>query len=368
MAANMLVTTTDGFEGYAVTEYLGFVSSQAILGSNFISGIAANVTDVARKDTAKLEQCREDAENQLIKAAKAKGANAIIGMSMTYAPFEAGSFGIIVSGTAVKIIPHVTVTDEVHKELYVSNYYTRIVPRPVKVVLDGNSNIINMKVVCYNYNHEDIQSIRTDVEFTNLYDERLVIKNVDFVFPKNNNLSVIESEYNLTKIVPSDLQLLKDVKITLSKYATAHEVCAVNDVPKNVTLSARRLEHLKEKRGLDAVEKFSTDGMIWTCNCGHVNEAGDEECDICGRKQAEISAKSKFNYEEMIDRMREKENVIEIKDVLMGYIKDIDAGVRLQLLEIMESGLQYEKTRGNMKETVIEKVEKTFEDVAIRSK
>lgn len=368
MAANILVTTTDGFDGYAVTEYLGFISSQAILGSNFISGIAANVADVARKDTAKLEQCREDAENQLINAAKKKGANAIIGMSMTYAPFEAGSFGIIVSGTAVKIVPHVTVTDEVHKELYVTNYYTRLVPRPVKVVLDGNSNIINMKIVCYNYYHEDIQSIRTDVEFTNLYDERLVIKNVDFVFSKNNNHSVVESEYNLTKIAPNDLQLLKDAKVTLSKYATLREICAVNDVPKNVTLSAKRLASLKEKRGIDAVEKFSTDGMIWTCNCGHINEAGDEECEVCGRKQAEISTKSAFNYEEMLDKMREKENVIEIKDVLMGYIKEIDASVRLQLLEIMESGLQYEKTRGNMKDTVIEKVEKAFEDAAIRSR
>ena len=34
----------------------------------------------------------------------------------------------------------------------------------------------------------------------------------------------------------------------------------------------------------------------------------------------------------------------------------------LELLEIMESGLQYERTRGNMKESVIEKVEKLFEE------
>ena len=64
----------------------------------------------------------------------------------------------------------------------------------------------------------------------------------------------------------------------------------------------------------------------------------------------------------MIDKMREKEYVIEIKDVLMDYIKSIDARYRLQLLEIMESGIQYEKTRGNMKDTVIEKVEKVFEE------
>ena len=116
------------------------------------------------------------------------------------------------------------------------------------------------------------------------------------------------------------------------------------------------------KRGIDAVEKYRTDGMIWTCNCGHVNEAGSEECVVCHRKQKDMKVKTTFNYEEMIDKMKEKEYVIEIKDVLMEYIKDIDAKYRLKLLEIMESGLQYEKTRGNMKESVIEKVEKVFEE------
>ena len=362
MADKILVTTGSGLEGYSVVEYLGFVSSQAILGSNFISGIAANVTDVARKDTAKLEQCREDAEKQLIKAAEKKGANAIIGVNMVYAPFEAGSFGIIVSGTAVKVAKNITISDTVHKEIFVTNYYNRLVPRPVKIVLDGNSNEINMKVVCYNYNHEDINAIRCDVEFTNLYDERLVIKNIDFVFSENINLSVIESDYVQSKVAPNDLLLLKDAKVILTKYATPRGVYACNDQPINVTLSTRRLEALKAKRGIDAVEKYRTDGMIWTCNCGHVNEAGSEECIVCGRKQKDIMTKASFNYEEMIDRMKEKEYVIEIKDVLMRYIKDIDAKYRLELLEIMESGLQYEKTRGNMKETVIEKVEKVFEN------
>lgn len=365
MADKILVTTGSGLEGYSIVEYLGFVSSQAILGSNFISGIAANMTDVARKDTAKLEQCREDAGKQLIKAAEKKGANAIIGVNMTYAPFEAGSFGIIVTGTAVKVAKNIAISDAVHKEIFVTNYYNRLVPRPVKIVLDGNSNEINMKVVCYNYNHEDIQAIRCDVEFTNLYDERLVIKNIDFVFSENINLSVIESDYVQSKVAPNDLLLLKDAKVILTKYATPRGVYACNDQPINVTLSTRRLEALKAKRGIDAVEKYRTDGMIWTCNCGHVNEEGSEECIVCGRKQKDIMTKATFNYEQMIDRMKEKEYVVEIKDVLMQYIKEIDSGMRLELLEIMESGLQYEKTRGNMKETVIEKVEKVFEDASI---
>ena len=365
MAEGILVTTGSSVEGYTITDYLGFVSSQAILGSNFISGLAANVKDAARKDTAKLEQCREDAAKQVIKAAEKKGANAIIGMTITYAPFETGSFGIIVSGTAVKIEKIVTIDDALHKELYVTNYYNRLVPRPVKVVLDGDSNNMCMKLLCYNYNHDDILAVRVDVEYTNLYDERLVVKNIDFVFTENVNLSLIESDYVRSKISPNDLHLLKDAKVILNKYATPRGVFAVNDQPINVSLSTRRLENLKAKRGIDAVEKYRSDGMIWTCNCGHVNEAGAEECIVCGRKQKDIMTKATFNYEEMIDRMKEKEYVVELKDVLMQYIKDIDASMRLELLEIMESGLQYEKTRGNMKETVIEKVEKVFEDASL---
>lgn len=365
MADGFMITTGSSFEGYSVTEYLGFVSSQALLGSNFISGLAANMTDASRKDTAKIDQCKEDAEDRLIKTAQKKGANAIIGMQITYAPFESGSFGIIVSGTAVKIVKHVAISDAVHKELYVTNYYNRLVPRPVKVILDGNSNEINMKLLCYNYNHDDILSVRVDVEYTNLYDERLVVKNVDFVFSDNVNLSLIESDYVQSKVAPNDLLLLKDAKVILTKYATPRGVYACNDQPINVSLSNRRLEALKAKRGIDAVEKYRSDGMIWTCNCGHVNEAGSEECIVCGRKQKDIMTKASFNYEEMIDRMKEKEYVVELKDVLMQYIKEIDAGMRLELLEIMESGLQYEKTRGNMKETVIEKVEKVFEDASL---
>jgi hypothetical protein len=45
----------------------------------------------------------------------------------------------------------------------------------------------------------------------------------------------------------------------------------------------------------------------------------------------------------------------------MEYIKQIDNKFRMELLEIMESGRQYEETRGDMTESVIEKVERVFE-------
>ncbi len=356
-----MLTTGTGFEGYEVAEYLGVVCGEAILGSNFIKGFAASMTNASEQDLVKVEKAREDAEKLLIKAAKKKKANAILGVQAIYTTLEGGSFGAVIYGTAVTLRELPKPEPPVHKELVVMNYYERLVPRPVRVTLEGDKDNINMKVLFFNYNKDDILAIRASVELTNVYDERLVIKDIDFVFDKGN-VQQIESGLVPAQISANDVRLLKEAKVIVSKYATPRAIYACNDTPINVSMSAHRLESLKQKRGIDAVEKYQTDGMIWTCNCGHVNEAGTDECIVCGRKHDDIRITTTFNYEEMIERMREKEYVIEIKDVLMDYIKSIEPKHRLQLLEIMESGLQYEKTRGNMKDTVIEKVEKVFEE------
>jgi len=363
MAENIMMTTSNGFEGYEIEEYLGLVSGESILGGNFIKGIAASVTNASEQEMSKVEKAKEDAVGKLLAKAKKRHANAVIGISSAYTTLEGGSFAAIVTGTAVRIKEVEKPAEKLARDLVVMNYYARLVPRPVKVELSEVDGEIMMRVLFFNYNKDDILAVRANVEFTNLYDERLVVKDVDFVFRKGN-VTQIESEAVPAQISGNDLLLLKEARVIINKYATPRGIYACNDTPINVSMSAKRLESLKAKKGLDAVEKYQTDGMIWTCHCGHVNEAGTDECIVCGRKHDDIKITTTFNYEEMIDRMKEKEYVIEIKDVLMDYITQgqIDVKYRLQLLEIMESGLQYEKTRGNMKDTVIEKVEKVFEE------
>ena len=360
----VMITAGNGFEGYDITDYIGFVNVQTVVGSNFYKEFAANITDLSENEneklTAKLEALNESMIEKLKKSVERRKANALIGMSLNYTQFSGNNFGVIISGTAVNIKKQEIKDKFISKELYVSNYYNRLVPRPVRVRLDALNKDVTISVEYYNYNQDDIRAIRADVELTNLYEEKLLIKNLDFSFERGN-VTQIESNPVECKLPAKDIMLLKDAKVTISKYVTSRGVFAVNDNPINVEMPLHRLASLKEKRGIDAVCKYVTDGMIWTCNCGYVNEAGTDECVVCGRKQDDMKSTSKFNPDEMIDKMRTKEYVIEIKDVLMEYIKEIDNEYRMELLEIMESGLQYEKTRGNMKETVIEKVEKVFE-------
>ena len=343
----VMMTAGSGFEGYDVTDYLGFVNVQTVVGSNFYKEFAANITDLSENEneklTAKLEALNENMIEKLKKSVERRKANALIGLRINYTQFSGNNFGVILSGTAVSIQKRASKDKVIDKELYVSNYYNRLVPRPVRVRMNAVNKDVTISVDFYNYNQDDIRGIRADVELTNLYEEKLLLKNLDFSFDRGN-VTMIESEPVECKLPAKDLMLLKDAKVVISKYVTSRGVFAVNDNPINVEMPLHRLASLKEKRGIDAVAK-----------------AGTDECVVCGRKQDDMKSTSKFNPDEMIDKMRTKEYVIEIKDVLMEYIKEIDNQYRMELLEIMESGLQYEKTRGNMKETVIEKVEKVFE-------
>lgn len=361
---DIMLTSGFNFEGYEIKEYLGIISGQTALGSNFFKGLAAGVTEISdaesEKLTSKLEQASDLAMEKLKRVALNKGADAIVGLQFNYTQFSNNSVGTIATGTAVTLNKKAEEERCISKELYVSNYYNRLVPRPVKVILSGKSKDVTISTWFFNYNMDDIKAVRADVELTNLYEEKLLLKNLDFVFQKGN-VSLIEATGIECKLPAKDILLIKDAKVTISKYVTSRGVYACNDIPINVSMPPHRLVALKEKRGIDAVEKYITDGMIWTCNCGYVNEAGLEECVVCSRKQEELKSTSGFNADEMIAKMQSKEYVLEIKDVLMEYIKDIDNQYRMELLEIMESGIQYEKTRGNMKDTVIEKVEKVFE-------
>lgn len=360
--ADIMMTSGVGFEGYEVVGYLGFVNGQTALGSRLFQEF--NIVDMSSQEssafTNKLQQASENALDKLSDVAKARGANAVIGVALNYTEFSGNSVGTVASGTAVRIKKKDSENTSITNDLYVTNYYNKLIPRPVKLTIKGEGGKVKLSPVFYNYNLEEIKAIRTDIELTNLYEEKLLLQGIDFVFDKNN-VTVLEAEYVECKLPEKDIKLIKDVKMYVKKYVSSKGVVVVNDVPVDIKLSPRSLDGLKDKKGLDAVERYKSDGSTWLCNCGYINAAGDEECAICARKESDLKKTYSFNYDDMIKRMKAKSTVIEIKDILMEYIKEIDSKYRMELLEIMESGLQYEKTRGNMKDTVLEKVERVFE-------
>lgn len=359
VAMNVKLTTGSSFEGYEIVEYLGFVSGQIALGTSFLSNITEMSAQESTTFTNKLQHASDTALEKLCKVASKMGADAIVGVALNYTEFASSSIGTVASGTAVKL-RKIEKKEAITNTLYVSNYYTRLVPRAVQVRFESNDGDVKIATDFYNYNLDEVKAIRADITLTNFYDEKVVLQGLDFVFEKNN-ITFLEADFVDCKLEEKYIKMLKDAKVTIQKYVTAKGVFACTDTPVDVNLSPQSFAALKRKRGIDAFEKFKSDGSTWTCNCGHINGAGAEECSVCQRKEANLKSNMTFDYEAMIEKMKTKSNVTEIKDVFMENRQHIDSSIRMELLEIMESGLQYEKTRGDMTATVIEKIEQVFD-------
>ena len=105
----MITTTTNSIEGRTVQQYLGIVSSEAIIGANIFKDLFAGLRDITggRSSTYEkvIEQARTNAMNELILKAQSIGANAIIGIALDFETIgTSGSMLMVVAtGTAVRI-------------------------------------------------------------------------------------------------------------------------------------------------------------------------------------------------------------------------------------------------------------------------
>lgn len=105
----MLLSTTHIIEGRPVQKYLGIVTSETIIGANFIKDIKATLTDFfgGRSTTYEnvLMQAKDSALKELEQRAEAMGANAVIGIDLDYETVggTGGMLMVTVSGTAVVI-------------------------------------------------------------------------------------------------------------------------------------------------------------------------------------------------------------------------------------------------------------------------
>jgi uncharacterized protein YbjQ (UPF0145 family) len=105
----MILTTTPNIDGHRITEYLGVVTGEAILGTNFVRDFFARVRDVVGGRSGSYEKelarARETAFREIQEEALEIGANAIVGIDLDYEVMgENGSMLMVsISGTAVTI-------------------------------------------------------------------------------------------------------------------------------------------------------------------------------------------------------------------------------------------------------------------------
>ena len=103
----MIVTTTNTVEGRPVSAYHGIVVGEAIMGANIVRDMFARVTDIvggrSGQYEGKLRSARETAIAEMEDEARAKGADAIVGIDIDYEIISDSMMMVSVSGTAVSL-------------------------------------------------------------------------------------------------------------------------------------------------------------------------------------------------------------------------------------------------------------------------
>jgi len=105
----MLITTTPNIEGRRISEYLGVVTGEAIMGANLFKDLFAGIRDIVGGRSAayenELRNAREVAFEEIEAAATSLGANAVVGIDIDYEVLgeKNGMLMVSVSGTAVRI-------------------------------------------------------------------------------------------------------------------------------------------------------------------------------------------------------------------------------------------------------------------------
>jgi uncharacterized protein YbjQ (UPF0145 family) len=103
---DITVTTTDSIDGREITDYLGVISGEAVIGANVLSDIAAGIRDVVGGRSGsyekKIEAGREEAMRDLLADATDLGADAVVGVALDYEEMAEGMLWVNLSGTAVR--------------------------------------------------------------------------------------------------------------------------------------------------------------------------------------------------------------------------------------------------------------------------
>jgi uncharacterized protein YbjQ (UPF0145 family) len=102
----MLIVTTPSVEGKRITQYMGPVSGQCVVGAGSLKSFISGIKDVLGARVIVLEDevrhARDLAVKDMVRVAEKAGANAVVDLSVSYASLAEGQLLLVAAtGTAV---------------------------------------------------------------------------------------------------------------------------------------------------------------------------------------------------------------------------------------------------------------------------
>ncbi len=310
---NVIITTTNSIENTTIEKYLGVVTSNLVIGTNFFSDFIASFSDffggLSGTYQSKLDELYEMAKSTISRKAQLLGANCILGFKIDFDEVSGkgkSMFMVSVSGTAVKIRfnkenPDIFKTstvllEDLDVEIFKDKWLSRsILKLPTheewNFILSHNLvELLPYLYECFIYaseNNQEHPTIHLFPQLLSAADYRSSVEVVYKDYPKrhnyiytyisSNNLFSPENIIELLQEGNIDLaiDLLKINKLEYSEDDLA-KMKEISSIIGNLPIKGKKTEVKKGLLSSKLEEKY-------VCPNGHMNDKDEEYCITCGQ-------------------------------------------------------------------------------------
>jgi uncharacterized protein YbjQ (UPF0145 family) len=105
----MILTTIDSVPGRTIRDTVGLVRGSTVRGAHLSDDMSAWMKNLVGGEipeyTKLLAECREEALDRMCAEARARGADAVVGLRFAASEIDEGAAEILAYGTAVRLAP-----------------------------------------------------------------------------------------------------------------------------------------------------------------------------------------------------------------------------------------------------------------------
>lgn len=355
----IMVTSGFNFEGYKITEYIGFYSGECALGTGFLSSLDASLADFFGSNSTsyeeKLSKAKSIAISGLKKLAAEHGANAIIGLDIDYITFSADIMGVVANGTVVKVERNSVMQDLLSdiENFPIINYYENLLFQPFNLLMNVETE--GIKISIYNYQEESITAINADVIANTIFGTVYQYPDINFVHFTGKG-EVIETEEIFLNIEENQLKVIQSITLKINYYILSGKVYSLNEKYQISGMSIEKLQKFRKEYGEDVVSDFHEDVSEWTCLCGHKNNINTNKCSVCERVKGEYTrAKNgkKVTIGDILPELMQMHNCLEIYNYLRDLEQKKDFEFPEKIMNEVKKMMDIERVYGNMKDSLV---------------
>jgi ribosomal protein L40E len=217
-----------------------------------------------------------------------------------------------------------------------------------------------VKLDLYRYLNTDVTAINVDLEFTNIFGDMWVVKDISCLDFDSDGM-VLHTKEQRIMMDFEKTRSVKSVRVIIKKYISNNNTVTCINESKEITLSDNELSTLRYLAGVNAVTPYADTESGWTCVCGTENDQDITECTLCGKPRQQDMDSGAGDLNRLLQKLESVSSAYEMKVYLVEYNANYNSERLAHLIVEVDKIAQIERLYGNRKLEALSVIKKELD-------